>query len=172
MSDTQVEVKKRETPKETVQPPWDSFRSEFDQLFNRFSRSLFPWRTPAFSETSTPSFTGWLTSSQPVTDISEDNAAFTVTAELPGLTAADVEVSLNKDYLVIKGEKVKETRRDDRNYHLTERSHGKFERSFLVPDGVDREKISAEVAKGVLTVTLPKTEAARIPAKKIDVKSA
>lgn len=171
MPDTQLDIKKSDTAKGTALAPWDTFRNEFDQLFNRFSRSLFSWRTPFFAE-SAPSFTGWLTSSQPLTDISEDDSAYTITAELPGLTAADVEVSLKQDYLVIKGEKKQETKREDKNFYLAERSCGTFERSFLLPEGVDRDKIKAEVAKGVLTVTLPKTEAARTPAKKIEVKSA
>lgn len=74
--------------------------------------------------------------------------------------------------LVIKGEKQSEKKTEEKNYYLSERSYGAFERSFYLPEGVDHDNIKAEVAKGVLTVTLPKTEAARAKAKKIEVKPA
>jgi len=55
---------------------------------------------------------------------------------------------------------------------MSERAYGSFQRSFLLPDGVERDKIAADLAKGVLTITLPKTAAAQKPQKKIAVKAA
>jgi HSP20 family protein len=98
-----------------------------------------------------------------------DDKTYTISAELPGLAAENVDVSVVGGNLVIRGEKKNETRKEDKNDYLSERSYGAFERSFHLPDAVDREHIMAEVSKGVLTVTLPKTEAAQIKTRKIAV---
>jgi HSP20 family protein len=57
------------------------------------------------------------------------------------------------------------------NYYLSERSYGTFQRSFPLPDSIDRDKIAADFAKGVLTITLPKTAAAQKQTKKIEVEA-
>jgi HSP20 family protein len=74
--------------------------------------------------------------------------------------------------LVLRGEKRQEKEEKEANYYLSERAYGSFQRSFALPDGVDRDKISAEFGKGVLTLTLPKTAEARKQDKKIEVKAA
>jgi HSP20 family protein len=73
---------------------------------------------------------------------------------------------------VIKGEKRQESEKKESNYDVSERAYGSFQRAFALPDGVERDKIAADLAKGVLTVTLPKTAEAQKPAQKIEVKSA
>jgi HSP20 family protein len=103
-------------------------------------------------------------------DITEDEAAFKLSAELPGLAEKDVQVSLSGDTLTIKGEKRQEREEKEKNYYLSERSYGEFQRAFILPEGVDREKIGAAFTNGVLTVTLPKTQ--QMPPKKIEVKGA
>jgi len=80
------------------------------------------------------------------------------------LEAKDLDVSIAGDTLLIKGEKRQETEQKDKNYHVTERA-------FALPDGVARDKITADLSKGVLTLTLPKTAEAQKPARKIDVKA-
>jgi len=105
----------------------------------------------------------------PAVDINEDEKSFKVTAELPGMTDKDVEVSLSGNTLAIKGKKEEAKEQKDKGYYLSERSYGEFQRSFLLPEGIDPEKIEANVAKGVLTVTVPKT--VQSVAKKIEVKA-
>jgi HSP20 family protein len=95
-----------------------------------------------------------------------------VTAELPGMTEKEIEVAASDNTLALKGEKRVEKEQKDKNYYLSERSYGSFQRSFTLPDGVDRDKISADFAKGVLTITMPKTAKAKEAAKKIAVKAA
>jgi HSP20 family protein len=85
---------------------------------------------------------------------------------------SNVDVTLSGDTLIIKGEKRQEKEEKENNYYLCERSFGSFQRSFSLPAGVDRDKISSELAKGVLTVTLPKTAQAQQQQKKIEVKAA
>ncbi|GLR66781.1 molecular chaperone Hsp20 [Acidocella aquatica] len=173
MANKQVEVKKStEAAKSGRTDVWTALRNEVDHLFDRFSPgfgrfSFFPSAdtgvfAPFFSSTGTLA---------PSMDVIEDGSAYTITAELPGLEDKDVDVSVDGSILNIKGEKQQETERKEKNYYLSERSYGAFARSLYLPDGVDRDKISAHIAKGVLTVTLPKTPAAQSNSKKIEVKA-
>jgi HSP20 family protein len=74
--------------------------------------------------------------------------------------------------LTIKGEKKEEKEEKQKDYYLSERRYGSFQRSFAVPEGVDTDKIEANFFKGLLTVKLPKTAEARRAEKKIAVKVA
>jgi len=106
----------------------------------------------------------------PSVDVSEDDKEVRVTADLPGLDEKDIEVELSDDRLTIKGEKHEEREEKKRSYHLRERAFGSFQRAILLPTGVDAGKTKAAFEKGVLTVTIPKTEAAR-KVKKVEIKA-
>ena len=82
------------------------------------------------------------------------------------------EVVVSGDTLTLKGEKRTEKEQKEKNFYVSERSYGASQRSFYIPDGVDRDKLTAEFAKGVLTVTMPETAKAAEQAKKIEVKNA
>lgn len=131
--------------------PW----RELNELHNRISR-LFD---ETFGTGPLAEGISWV----PAVDVLETADSIVVTCELPGMTAEDVEISLENNVLTIQGEK-KEARTEedrDRRYHLWERTYGAFQRSFTLPRTVDADKISAEFANGVLTVTLPKTAEAK-----------
>lgn len=110
----------------------------------------------------------------PAVEIAESPTDYTAILELPGLTQKDVEVAFEDDCLTIKGEKrdERETKGNDKKYHLVERSYGSFRRSFTFPANVEEGEISATMKDGVLTVRLPKTadETARNRKINIDVK--
>jgi HSP20 family protein len=168
MADVPVEVKTA-APAETTAPDvWRSFRSEMDRLFDRFGfpslRRMFDVE-PAWRPVSTFSF------SAPAIDMSEDDKAYKISAELPGLDPKDVDVSVSGNTLVLKGEKRQEKEEKDKNYHYSERAYGSFQRAFELPASVDHPKIAADFSKGVLTITLPKTPDAQKQQKKIEVKS-
>ena len=93
----------------------------------------------------------------------------TLPAELAGLTKDDIEVSLEDGVLTISGEKKDDRTEETEGYHLRERRHGKFSRSFRLPAEVNPEKINAHLKDGVLTVTLDKAEV--VKPRKIDVKA-
>lgn len=150
---------------------WHSLRSEMDRLFDRLSVGFGMPTVGSMFNTPRPSQTV-VTIPTPAVDIAEDAAAFHLTAELPGMTEQDIEVTMSGDTLVIKGEKKQESERQEKDTHLSERSYGMFQRSFVLPDGVDRDRIEASFGKGVLTLTLPKTPAATVQPKKIDIKAA
>jgi HSP20 family protein len=173
MASTPVEVKKA-TPASTQVPDvWRSFRTEMDRLFDRFSGAFgMPSLRRMFDIEPAWRFDSSFGLAAPAIDVSEDETAYKISAELPGLEAKDLDVSISGDTLLIKGEKRQEKEQKDKNYHLTERAYGSFRRAFALPDGVARDKIAADLSKGVLTVTLPKTAEARKPAQKIEVKAA
>jgi len=102
-------------------------------------------------------------------DASEDDKAYHVTAELPGLSEKDVEVTFADNTLTISGEKKEEKEVKEENYHRRERSFGSFRRSFTLPTEVDEAKIAATFKDGVMTIELPKSKSAQKKAKKITI---
>jgi HSP20 family protein len=154
--------------------PFESLRREIDHLFEDFDRSFL--RQPARRS--------WLDlepllaraaanlEAEPAVDIVENEKAYEITAELPGMDEKNIEVKLSNGSLTIRGEKQQEREEKRRDYYLHERSFGTFERAFNLPEGVDADKIEASFKKGVLTVTLPKRPEAIRPEKKIQVKPA
>jgi len=115
-------------------------------------------------------FEGAFGAAVPALDVVEAEAEYRVTAELPGMDAKDVELTLADDMLTIKGEKKEEREEKSENYHLSERRFGSFQRSLPLPRGVDRAKVEARFDKGVLTVVLPKTQEAAAAKAKIEIK--
>ncbi|MDE0017000.1 MAG: Hsp20/alpha crystallin family protein [Candidatus Poribacteria bacterium] len=101
------------------------------------------------------------TSWMPTVDISETENGFEIRAELPGVSENDVNVSVTNNLLTIKGEKHQEAETDGKNYHRVERRYGSFQRSFTLPRHIETEAIKAEFKDGVLTLAIPKAEAAK-----------
>jgi HSP20 family protein len=138
--------------------PFVSLQREIDRLFDDFTRGF-----PAFAGSAASAL-------MPSMDVSETDNEIEITAELPGLEEKDVQINLSDNLLTIRGEKRAEKEQKDKNYRLVERSYGSFERTLELPDGVNPDTIKANIAKGVLKVTIPKPAPAQ--AKKIEVKSA
>jgi HSP20 family protein len=97
----------------------------------------------------------------PRTNVTETKDSLTITAELPGLEAKDVDVAISGDMLTIKGEKKQEKEEKDEHHHVVERTYGAFSRMVRLPAPVAADKIKATFKNGVLTVNLPKTEEAK-----------
>ncbi|NOR23141.1 MAG: Hsp20 family protein [Desulforhopalus sp.] len=144
--------------------PWRLFREptarrkEMEDLWKGF-----------FGEVAFPRPFGeeWL----PAVDISETKDKLVIKAEMPGLDPEDVDVSISADVLTIKGEKKKEKEEKDEHYHCVETYSGSFQRSFRLPHNVQTGKIDATFDKGVLKITLPKTEEAEKKEIKVKTKS-
>ena len=115
---------------------------------------------------------GWITSEVglrvPV-DMTETDENLIIKADLPGLKAEDVDVSITGDTLTIKGEYEAEEEGEKGSVHFKERCYGKFQRAVRLPSGVDSEAAEANFEDGVLTLTLPKTAEAK--PKQIPVKT-
>ncbi|MGG3810107.1 Hsp20/alpha crystallin family protein [Methylorubrum rhodesianum] len=95
----------------------------------------------------------------PDINVTETEREVRITAEVPGAREADVEVMLDDDTLVIRAVKEIERQEDRQNFHVSERVFGTFQRALALPFRVDPEQVEARVENGVLTITLPKTEA-------------
>lgn len=130
----------------------DPFVNFVDRFFNEVA-----WPTAGGVENGGDR--GWI----PAMDIVENEDAFVATADLPGLTKDDIDISLEDGALSISGErKIQHTEGDgNKGFRRLERSYGAFHRSFTLPQGVDVEKVEAKFADGVLSLTLPKAETAR-----------
>lgn len=167
-----VKTEKATAPAPSGNWPFQSLRREIDRLFDDFNP--FEWRRPSRSipdvEMPRLARSGWMVT--PAMDLVEKEKAYEVTAELPGIDEKDVEIKLSNHTLTIKGEKAEDKEEKEKDYYLSERRYGSFQRSFRVPEGVDTARIEASFAKGVLKVTLPKTADARKAEKKIEVKAA
>ena len=104
----------------------------------------------------------------PAVDIKEEDDRFVLHADIPGVRPEDIEITLEKGVLAIKGERKHETQESTAGYHRVERSHGSFMRRFALPEGVDPSGVSAASKDGVLEIVIPK--AARAEARKIEVR--
>ncbi len=132
---------------------------EFNRLFNEFFENS--WMTP---------WNERLNEFSPRVNVTEREKEIEVTAELPGLKEDDIDITIARDVLTIKGEKKQETEDKGDNYYRMERSYGKFSRVIPLPAGVvDNEHVEATFNNGVLTINLPKLEEAQHISRRITV---
>lgn len=128
--------------------PLESFHREMDRLVDGF----FGGDVDAGRE-----LAGW----QPQIDVREDENEFVVTADLPGVKPADVELSVRDDRLTLEGRR-EETRADEGDgWHRRERVTGGFARTLRLPFAIDADRVQAESAEGVLHIHVPKPETSR-----------
>jgi len=106
----------------------------------------------------------------PSVDIYENKDQIVLEAELPGMKQEDFDLSIENNVITLRGERKFEAKKTEGGWHRVERSYGTFERVFTLPDTVDAEGVKADYKNGVLTVTLPKKEAAKPKQVKVEVK--
>jgi HSP20 family protein len=131
MANTPVEVKKTAPVPAGAPESWRSFRTEMDRLFDRFAggwgmpslRRMFDMEPMARYESS-------FTMPTPAVDITEDEAGYKVTAELPGMSEKEIEVVVSDGTLTLKGEKRAEKEQKEKNFYLSERSYGSFQHRY------------------------------------------
>jgi HSP20 family protein len=154
-----VSSKKDMPVKREEYDPLGLLRHEMNSLFDNF-----------FSGYDIEPFAGRFGTFSPSIDVKESDRELRVSAELPGMDEKDIEVSLSKDTLTIKGEKREEKEDKGKDFYRMERSYGSFSRTIPLPTEVDQDKVKAEFKKGVLTVTIPKTAKAMKEKRKISIK--
>jgi HSP20 family protein len=171
-----VKHEKMEPPIAARINPMTRLRTEVDDVFDRFfghemsMAPLFRRMTEMKPEWDWHWKSGFdLT---PTVDVTESDAAYEITAEMPGMDEKDFELVVGDGLLTLKGEKKEEHEEHDKDYRLNERRYGSFQRAFRLPEGVDDGKVNATFAKGVLHVTLPKSKEAQMKQRKIPIKSA
>ena len=131
--------------------PWAGFgnmKQEMDRLFDRLVATKWD---------DYPTLGEWC----PSMDISETKDSLVVKAEVPGMDQKDIRIALQENLLTITGEKRQEKEEKEERYHRVERSYGAFTRGVRLPVAVDGSRVVATFKNGLLTVTLPKTPAAK-----------
>ncbi|MFQ5852107.1 MAG: Hsp20/alpha crystallin family protein [Candidatus Binatia bacterium] len=121
-----------------------SWHRDIDELFNRFFR-LFP------AEREESDLTSWL----PPMEAYEKDGYYIVRLDLPGVNPKDVEVSVENDSLIIRGERKKAEEAQEKGYHYRETASGRFERRLELHKDVDTNKVAARYENGVLEISMP-----------------
>jgi HSP20 family protein len=134
-----------------------TFRRDMDRAFDRFFEG-WPFRLADGGRAWAPSV-----------DISETAKRVVVKAEVPGMDAKDIEITITGDILTIRGERKQEKEEKEENFHRIERSYGTFSRSIRLPAEVETDKVDATYRDGVLKIAMSKTKKAS--QKKIEVKA-
>lgn len=169
-----VDVQQKAAPSaETSGEGWAplvTLRDEIDRLFDDFGSGF--WRHPLARRMGPRARLLPEIPLAPVVELIDRDGEYCITAELPGLAPEDVEIRVSEGLLTIRGEKTEETQDEKADFLMSERRYGAFQRSLRLPAGADADKITATLAQGVLTVTLPKTPEARQKERKIEVKAA
>lgn len=148
--------------------PLSNLRREVDRLFEDFP--FGPWPRSRLFDVE-PSWRGELSLGKaPAVDVAEKEKEYEITAELPGMEERDIDVKFANGMLTIKGEKKEEKEEKKKDYYVSERRFGSFQRSFTVPEDVATNKIDASFKNGILTVVLPKSEEAQKREQKIEIK--
>ena len=106
----------------------------------------------------------------PRMDVANLKDKIEIKAELPGMDENDVTLTCENGILTLSGVRKQETEEQSKDYYLKETSSGSFSRSIRLPKNVDESKIDAVFKKGILTITIPKTEVKEESAKKIPIK--
>ena len=123
-----------------------SLRDEMDRLFD----FTLPARDSGL-------FSGW----SPALDVHDEKDNLVVQVELPGMKKDEIDISLHDGVLTVSGERKSERKQKEGETFRSERYFGKFQRSLTLPTQVDGDKVQAAYKDGVLTVSLPKAEAAK-----------
>lgn len=132
---------------------WEPLR-DIEDIVDRYSRAM---GLPMMRSSDLLSNGEWC----PRVDISENDAAFQVRAEIPGVHKDDVKVTLDNGVLTLQGERRQEKEQKGLRFHRMERSYGNFIRSFTLPSEVDQKHLKAHFHDGLLEVEIPKTGEAR-----------
>ena len=174
---TKMPVKTEKSTKPVGKPlgsgvwqPFEALHQEIDRLFEDFSWGLPRLSFPRLSATA-PFFQGDF-ELKVASEVTEDDKAYRISVEVPGMEEKDIALSVTDSSLTIKGEKKSEKEESKKDYHYSERSYGAFRRSFALPEDVDAGKIEASMKSGVLTVVLPKSAEAQKKSRKVEIKSA
>jgi len=143
--------------------PFQALSREMNRLFDDF-RNRFDIEPFKLAR-------GEMSTFMPSVDVAEDDKEVRITSELPGIDEKDIDITLAKDSVTIKGEKKQETEDKGKDHYRMERSYGLFQRVIPLPAEIDEGKAEAEFKKGILTIRLPKSAEAQKAHKKIEVKS-
>jgi HSP20 family protein len=138
-----------------LHPMWPVMDANYSGRLGRLFEQML--ESPLQREESGSLLGRWI----PPVDVVEEGDTIRLVAELPGVKVEDVRISLENNVLTVQGEKKQEAVQDDDKAYRFERAYGMFERTFTLPATIDANKIVAKFDSGLLTILLPKVEAAK-----------
>jgi HSP20 family protein len=142
----------------------EQLHSEIDNMFNTLIDEPFaPFSSPLLK------IAGERNLLTPNMDLTESERSYEVCAELPGLNENDVKITYDNGVLTLSGEKSESKEDKNKNYHMIERSFGKFRRQVKLPTDIDDNKIEAKFQNGILKIGLPKTKEKLAQTKEIHI---
>ena len=144
---------------------FDAMRSDLERVFDRFERG---W--PSFGGFGPGPRSGSSEALAANLDVREEGDKIVVEADLPGVEEKDVAVTFANGVLTIKGERRSEREEKKDDYHIAERSFGRFERALRLPDSIDEGAIEANFDKGVLKIVAAKRPEAAKAERRIEIK--
>jgi HSP20 family protein len=143
----------RTSPRDSI---WN-YLADMDRAFEGF------WDTPRTLEDQAPTFA-------PAVDVHETNDNYILSLDVPGLKESDVKIDVQDSRLTISGERKAEKTENDKSFRRFERTYGRFERSFQLPQEADAQGIKAAMENGVLEILIPKKEVSKPRAVEIEAK--
>jgi len=139
----------------------------FDNLWRNFDESFWPFRRRRYEPIKWDELPIYRT---PLSNITEEKNNYIVSAELPGLDKADIEITFHDGMLEIKGEQKEEKKEEKEGYVRREFSSASYYRAFSLPENIDVDAIDANLDKGILNINIPKKKPEKVEKKKIEVK--
>lgn len=143
-----------------LREPFNRLRGEVDRIFDEF-----PPRFP----TTNLGIRYLASLPMPALEMRETDKEYHLSVELPGVPGDEVDISVDGDLLIVKGEKKEEREEKERNYTMSERSYGMFERRVTLPADCDVDGIEASSDNGVIAITIPRKESTPEKARKIEI---
>jgi HSP20 family protein len=128
--------------------PWNQFFSDFDKFFRDFDQMLVP------RESMLQSANEW----RPGYELKETDKEYLMSFDLPGVKREHIEIEIQGDRLLVSAERKNEHHEDDSTHYLVQKSYGRFQKIFTLPEGVNREDIEANYEDGVLYLLVPKAK--------------
>lgn len=128
-------------------------QDEMNMLFDRFFGERTPVRNAGVF---------------PAVNVTQDDDAIYITAELPGISGEDLDITVEESTVLLKGERKVDPESEDISYHRRERGEGKFSRTVTLPTRIMTDRVKAETKNGILRLSLPKAE--EVKPKKIEIK--
>ncbi|MFX1571882.1 MAG: Hsp20/alpha crystallin family protein [Promethearchaeota archaeon] len=180
--DKKIDVKKGKVAKKEVnekktrelairrESPFSLFQEMdrmFDNLWRNFDESFWPFRRRRYEPIKWEEVPIFRT---PLSNITEDENNYKISAELPGLNKGDIEITFHDGMLEIKGEQKEEVKEDKKGYVRREFSSASYYRAFSLPENINEDEIDANLDKGILSVRIPKKEPEKKEMKKIEIK--
>ena len=143
--------------------PFSKLRDEVEHIFDEF-----PARFPSLQSASRTAFAMPV----PAIEMVENDQAYKISVEVPGIDMDDIDLSVQQDMLLLKGEKREEHSESDRTHSRSERTYGCFERHITLPADADVESIEASARNGVLTIDIPRDKENKQSARSIPIAAA